>query len=227
MNANSQNFAVYQAPEAARLLGIPGQRIKRWMSGYSSNSTGVPKAMPALWKRQYLGLNEFYIGFNDLIEIRFVDAFVRAGLSIHAVRGLLEKAKIIAQCDYPLSTCQFKTDGRTVFLEVWEADEARAIDVHNGQHAFHAVVKPSFRDLEFDAHNVTKWYVDGRNKKIVIDPNLAFGQPSVENTSIATARLYEAFVAEGDIKTVASHFEITQTEARHAIEFELKMASRH
>jgi uncharacterized protein (DUF433 family) len=227
MDASNHNFAVYQAPEAARLLGISSQRIKRWMTGYNYNSGGALKAMPALWDRQYKGLEDFYIGFNDLIEIRFVDAFVRAGLSVYAVRSLLEKAKAIAQCDYPLTTHQFKTDGRTIFLEVWEADEARAIDVRNGQHAFHAIVKPSFRDLEFDAHSVTKWYVDGRQKKIAIDPNLAFGQPAVENTSISTARLYEAFLAEGDVKTVANHFEITQTQARHAVEFEMKMASRH
>ncbi len=227
MDANIHNFAAYNAPEAARLLGISSQRIKRWMSGYSYGPASGKKLMPALWDRQHQEFDDFFIGFNDLIELRFVDAFVRAGLNAQAVRKLLEKAKAIAQCDYPLTTHRFKTDGRTIFLEVWQADEERAIDVRNGQHAFHAVVKPSFRDLEFDAHSVTKWYVDGKSKKVVIDPNLAFGQPTIENTSISTARLYEAFVAEGDVKAVANQFEISLTEAKHAIEFELKMASRH
>jgi uncharacterized protein (DUF433 family) len=223
----NDNFATYQAPEAAKLLGVSSQRIKRWLSGYSTGSSGSEKFIEPLWDRRYQNINDFYIGFDDLIEIRFVDAFLRAGLSLQAVRYLLIKAKDIANCDYPLTTHQFKTDGKTIFLEVFQEDEARAIDVRNGQHAFHSIVKPSFVDLEFDSHSVTKWYVDGRSKKIAIDPSIAFGQPTIENTSISTARVFEAFLAEGDLKRVASDFEISLLEAKHAVEFQQKMATRH
>lgn len=221
------NFASYQPAEAAKLIGVSSQRIKRWLEGYTSGSGSNAKRQPPLWQSRYSEYDECYFGFLDLIEIRFVDAFVKAGLSIQAVRILLSRAREIAKSDYPLSTHEFKTDGRTIFLEVWQADEARTIDVKNGQHAFHAIVKPSFRDLDFTADSVTKWYVDGRNKQISIDPNLAFGQPVVDQTAIPTARLWEAFQAEGNLKSVARQFEISQTQARHAIEFEHRLAARH
>ncbi len=224
---NHQNLASYQPSEASKLLGISSQRIKRWIEGYTSGSGLRAKRHLPLWDGKYADYDECYFGFEDLIEIRFVDAFVKAGLSIQAVRHLLSKAKDIVQSDYPLSSHQFKTDGKTIFLEVWEADEARAIDVTNGQIAFHNIVKPSFRDLDFGTNSATKWYVDGRNKKISIDPNLAFGQPVVDNTAIPTARLWEAYLAEGDIKSVARQFEISLAETRHAIDFEQRLASRH
>jgi uncharacterized protein (DUF433 family) len=227
MEVNHTNFASYQPAEAARLIGVSSQRIKRWIEGYTSGSGVNSKRQPPLWDSRYSEYDDCYFGFLDLIEIRFVDAFVKAGLSIQAVRALLSHARQIAQSDYPLSTHQFKTDGRTIFLEIWESDEARAIDVRDGQHAFHAIVKPSFRDLEFSTNSVTKWYVDGRNKQISIDPNLAFGQPVVDQTSIPTARLWEAFQVEGEVKSVARQFEISQTQVKHAIEFEHRLASRH
>ena len=227
MELNHTNFASYQPAEAARLTGVASHRIKRWLEGYTFGSGNNVKRQPPLWDSRYSGYDDCYFGFLDLIEIRFVDAFVKAGLSIQAVRILLLRAREIAQSDYPLSTHQFKTDGRTIFLEVWESDEARTIDVKNGQHAFHAIVKPSFRDLEFDKNSVTKWYVNGKDKKISIDPNLAFGQPVIDDTSIPTARLWEVYKAEGDIKAVARQFEISLTQVKHAIEFEHKMASRH
>jgi uncharacterized protein (DUF433 family)/DNA-binding transcriptional MerR regulator len=227
MEYNHTNFASYQPAEVARLTGVSSQRIKRWMEGYTSRSGDSVKRHAPLWESRYSNYDECYLGFQDLIEIRFVDAFVKSGLSIQSVRSLLSKAKNIVNSDYPLSSHQFKTDGRTIFLEIWKSDEACAIDVNNGQHAFHDFVKPSFHDLEFDSNSVTKWYVDGRSKKISIDPNLAFGQPVVDETAIPTFRLLEAFIAEGDMKQVARQFEISLAQVKHAVEFEQKMASRH
>ncbi len=209
------------------MLGISSQRIKRWLEGYTSGTGPKTKQHSPLWDGKYAGYDECYFGFEDLIEMRFVDAFIKAGLSIQSVRLLLLRAKDMINCYYPLSSHQFKTDGKTIFLEVWKADEAQAIDVRNGQIAFHDIVKPSFHDLEFDSNSVAKWYVSGKNKKISIDPNLAFGQPVVDGTSIPTARIWEAYLAEGDIKPVARHFEISLAEVRHAVEFEQKLAIRH
>lgn len=220
------DFAVYQAHEAARLIGISSSRIKRWLEGYVYKLDGESRTQPPLWQSKYDNAGDLYLGFEDLIEIRFVDAFVKAGLSLQAVRGLLAQARVIVDCDYPLSTHQFKTDGRTIFLEIWERDKARAIDVKDGQHAFHAIVKPSFRDLEFDENAVVKWFIDGKDKRVSIDPNIAFGQPAIDKTGIATARFFEAYKAEGNLKTAASMFEIPLAAAKQAIEFELRMA-RH
>lgn len=225
MQSAYENLATYRLPQASRLIGVSSNRLKRWLEGYTTKTGDSSKVHAPLWNAKYNEDDECYLGFEDMIEARFVDAFVKAGLSIQAIRTLLERARQIAKTDYPLSSHQFKTDGRTIFLEVWEADDAKAIDVKNGQHAFHAIVKPSFRDLEFDSNSVTKWYVAGRDKKISIDPNLAFGQPTIDQTGVPTGRLWEAFLAEGDLRRVANQFEVSYAEAKHAIEFEQRLAA--
>lgn len=224
---NQADFAVYEPAEAARILGISSQKIRRWLSGYSYQSAEGKKQRLPLWDPKYGDDEDLYLGFRDLIEIRFVDAFVRAGLSKNSVRSLLTNARQLIDSNYPLSTAQFKTDGKTIFLQtISGSDEHCAIDVKNGQHVFQSVVQPSFRDLDFEDGIVSKWYVDGRRNKIAIDPEVAFGQPVIDETGIPTSRLLEAFNAEKSERIVANQFDLPISVVRRAIEFERKLRSR-
>ncbi|WP_298396770.1 DUF433 domain-containing protein [Sphingobium sp.] len=219
-----QDFAVYQPSEAARLLGVQPSKIKRWLGGYEYRRGDRVVEQAPLWISEYSNLDEIYLGFRDLIEIRFVVAFVRAGLDKNSVRSLLAKARTLIGHDYPLSTRQFQTDGRTLFLEIWdhgrEGETGHAIDVRDGQHAFRSLISPTFKDLDFDQGVVSKWHVAGRRKRISIAPEVAFGQPVIDDTGIPTFRLLEAYEAEGDEAIVARQFEVSISAVRSAIEFE-------
>jgi hypothetical protein len=70
----------YSVPEAARLLHLPQTRIRRWLGGYTSSSrTGERRNIPPLWSPQLPAFeNHIELGFRDLIELRFVSAFVGA-----------------------------------------------------------------------------------------------------------------------------------------------------
>ncbi len=225
-----KDFSVYEPAEAALLLGVNSNKIRRWLNGYKYVRDGTQIAQPPLWSPEYVDEEGFYLGFRDLIEIRFVEAFSRAGLNRRSIRHLLVKAKEWIGQDYPLSTSQFQTDGKTLFLEVWEdgedIDQGRTIDLRDGQHAFRSFVKPSFKDLEFEAGSVSKWYVDGKNNLIAIDPKIAFGQPVVESLGIPTARLHEAFIAEGSLRTVAQQFEVPLSAVQSAVRFEQSLAAK-
>lgn len=224
MKIDHSNFAVYQPSEAARLIGIPATRIKRWIDGYTFTTDTTRKEQPPLWERRYSDSDECYLGFLDLIEIRFVKAFVNAGLTVQNIRILLDKARDVTNSDYPLSSQKFETDGKTIFLELLERDKTKTIDIKDGQHAFHSFVKPSFKDLDFESEVVSKWYIEGRERKVSIDPKIAFGQPVIDSTGITTARIREALEAEKDIKTVARIFEVSAAQVRHAVEFEQRIA---
>lgn len=219
-----QDFAAYEPAEAARLLGVQPSKIKRWLGGYEYRRGDRVLEQPPLWISEYSNLDEFYLGFRDLIEIRFVIAFVRAGLGKNSVRSLLSKARTFVGHEYPLSTQQFQTDGKTLFLEIWDHDrEDRAghtIDVNNGQHVFRSLISPTFKDLDFDQGVVSKWHVAGRRKRISIAPEVAFGQPVIDDTGIPTSRILEAYEAEGDEVIVARQFEVPVSAVRSAIEFE-------
>src|SRR5688572_17413532 len=73
----------YTAPEAGRLLHIPARNINRWLGGYRFSSKGHDVDMLPLWQPQLPRAEKHLeLGFRDLIELRFVKAFLDAGLSL-------------------------------------------------------------------------------------------------------------------------------------------------
>jgi len=214
-------IGAYTAGEASRLTGISAPRLRRWLTGYHYQLDERSAEQPPLWAPQHNVGDALTLGFRDLIEARFVNAFVNAGLSLFSIRQLLSHARDVVGDAHPLSTKQFQTDGRTLFLEVWKDDEAGLIDLKNGQRAFHSVIKPSFKDLEFEHDAVSKWYIAGIGRPIVVDPAVAFGQPTLKGTGIPTVRLAEAVKAEGgDEALVARQFDVPVAYVRQAMTFE-------
>lgn len=77
------------------------------------------------------------LSFRDLMELRSVQLFLEQGLSLQAIRRAIEKAVECFGMERPLSTQRFRTDGRTIFLEVaQETGEAQLLDLKRDQYLF-------------------------------------------------------------------------------------------
>src|SRR6185312_236861 len=86
----------YTVPEAARLLRTPPLNIRRWLGGYRFRLNCRPKNIPPLWVPELPILDgHLELGFRDLIELRFVAAFAKAGMGLKAIRHCLEHAREI------------------------------------------------------------------------------------------------------------------------------------
>ncbi len=219
----------YTAPEAARLLKTSSLNVNRWLHGYTFKRNGVEKHMPPLWTTQHVDIEEqLEIGFRDLIELRFVKAFLDAGLGLLAIRNCLKYARECAKDDRPFSTRRFQTDGRTIFLEsIDKADEPKLLDLKQKQYVFRQVIERTFKDLDIEDDAVTRWRPFNGKKSIVIDPARAFGQPISSQFGVPTVALAEAVQAEGSVEDVARIFELPVSVVRDAVQFEnsLKIAA--
>ncbi|ACL62682.1 helix-turn-helix domain-containing protein [Methylobacterium nodulans] len=213
----------YTVPEAARLLRMPARNINRWLGGYSFKSGGKPGQMPPLWTPE-LPVTEddrLELGFRDLIELRFVNAFVKEGLDLRVIRSCLDYARKCVQDDRPFSTPRFRTDGRTIFLESLKASEASEfLDLKQGQYVIKAVMERTFRDLDIDDDVVARWRPFHGKDSIVIDPQRAFGQPIAADYGVSTIALAEAVKAEGSVDRVARLYEVAPSVVRGAVKFE-------
>lgn len=84
---------IYSVPDAARLTGISTGRIRRWLRGYRYRSHEKQYHSPPLWRGQLQPIGgSLALGFRDLIEIKFVDAFLDAGVSWAMLRKVHERA---------------------------------------------------------------------------------------------------------------------------------------
>ena len=82
-----------------------------------------------------------------------------------------------------------------------------------------------FRDLEFDASAVARWYPLGvRHRTVLVDPTRSFGRPIVRR-GVPTEILADAVKLEGSVDAVASLYEVPKAEIRSALEFEQRLAA--
>jgi uncharacterized protein (DUF433 family) len=208
---------IYTLSEASRLINVPARKIHRWLYGYSypkkSGEGNVQAFSAPLWLPQ-VSKDEYdaeVIGFNDLLEVRFVAAFVEHGVPLLVVRRCLETARELFGADYPMTSGSFKTDGKTIFADAMEksAKEGALLDLKNRQLAFKDIINPSlYAGIEYDGKRASKWYPQGQGRRqhIVLDPSRQFGSPILEETGIPTDVLYASYLAEG-----ATPLAVTQT----------------
>jgi uncharacterized protein (DUF433 family) len=218
---------IYTIPEAARLTQIEPGRIRRWLRGYHYRSAGqlresravVPPELPVLD-------GALALSFLDLQEVRFVDAFLKRGVSWKTLRITSERARELLQQSHPFSSGRFVTDGRNILLETATSGRDSAfLNMVRNQLEFRRIVQQFLARLDFAEDQAVRWWPMGKRKPIVIDPLRSFGQPIVSNEGVPTAVLARAVRVERSIDVVARWFEVSKRSVQHAAEFESSLAA--
>ena len=223
-------IGLYTVPEASLLTGISQGRLRRWLHGYTYCGGESQTISAPVWPRQLPQVDGMLsLGFLDLMEARFVDAFRAASVPWRVIRLCAERAREVTGRDHPVSSRRFRTDGCTIFAEVVDqAGEKQLLDLGKNQLAFARVIGPGlYAGIEFSVDDMpTRWWPMGANQEIVIDPARSFGQPIVSDGGVPTTVLADAVAAEGTIAKVASLFRLPQHSVRAALRFEKRLADR-
>jgi uncharacterized protein (DUF433 family) len=223
-------IGLYTVAEASRLTGIPPGRLRRWLRGYTWGAGERRAASQPVWLRQVPDIEGTVgLGFLDLMEARFVDAFRKAAVPWLVIRRCAEHAREIIGSDHPFSSQRFRTDGRTIFAEIVDpAGERQLLDLAKGQFAFARVIDPSlYAGIEFSNRDMpARWWPMGQGTTVVIDPARSFGQPIVSDGGVPTRTLADAVAAEGSVAKVARLFRLEPKSVRAALRFEQRLAER-
>jgi uncharacterized protein (DUF433 family) len=219
---------VYTLAEASLLTDVNRHRISRWTRGYTFSYHGSRQTMPAIIGRDLEALESPILTFADLIEIRFLDAFRREGVSSKALRIASQRAKEYLGRHHPFSTQIFKSDGRTILAEITkDTGDKVFLDIVNDQYVFETVIGAYlYSGLDFnDLKEPTRWWPIGRDRAVVIDPRRSFGAPIVTKGGIPTKILNSAVNAEKSIEFVAKWYGVEVNEVKDAVQFESKQAA--
>lgn len=222
-------IGLYSLREAARLTGAEQRQIRRWLFGYSfRHGRGAARFSPPLWQTQLSNLERSIIGFRDLIELRFVHAFVTRGVDLRVVRRCAQTARELFGSDYPFTMKRFKTDGKTIYHDaVKEEGGTELLDLHKRQLSFESVIRPSlYQGLEFKEDGSAKrWFPARGSSAIVVDPDLAFGKPALTEYGVPTETIKAHMQAEGSKARVARVLELPQAAVEIALRFEQRLAA--
>jgi uncharacterized protein (DUF433 family) len=225
-NSKLLSVGLYTVPEAARLTRISTGKIRRWLRGYDFKSGQHRRHSDAVWQGELKPIeNKLALSFRDLLELRFVDAFIRAGVSWRTMRRAHERAHHQLKTTHPFCSNRIFTDGRSILLRQGEEDSDQAlVNLANNQVEFTRLVEPFRKELEFSGADVL-WWPLGRDREVVIDPRRNFGQPTVTKSGVPTEVLARSVKTNGSIEAVSHWFEVSDREVRDALEFETRLAA--
>jgi uncharacterized protein (DUF433 family) len=212
-------IGLYTPSEAARLIGVPGQKLVRWLRGHSIGG----RDYEPLWSPQVdLRDGSTYLGFLDLVQARLANAFIRSGLSPQKVRRAILLGRQILATNYPFASARFRTDGKTVILEVLTpGEDERLIDLfRSGQYLMKKIIEPSLKGVDFEHELAVRWWPVGKSMGIVVDPQRQFGQPIDNETGVPTSVLAQAAKTEGSIERAAEVYHVPIRSVRRAVAFE-------
>ena len=215
----------YTLPDAAALLGLRLERMRKWVSGVSlgtaSNSRRFPVGDIAIRGQ---GLDRTF-SFWTLIELFTVSQLRAHGLSMRRLRANRTELAERFQTEHPFALEGLLTDGKRLLKEL--GDKSLLELGTGGQTDFEAVVKPFCARLDFDSKTrlAARFYPNGRESSVIVDPNHAFGRPIIKGTSITTQALACLVRGGEQIEDVASDFRLEPSQVNEAWEFEERLAA--
>lgn len=207
------------------MIAMHPRNLHRWVAGYQHHG----KQEAPLWFPQHAAEDNepIVIGFRDLIEARIVNSFRGMKIGLPTIRRCIARARELLGDEHPFSTRQFKTDGKSLFLEIMkDVGEPEMVDLKSLQGVFSRVVAPSLTGLDFDDEGSSRWWLLEGKRTIVADPERSFGQPIVSEAGVTTSRLAQAVKAEGSVDAAAKLFELRPRLVRDALEYELMHGAR-
>jgi uncharacterized protein (DUF433 family) len=220
---------IFTVPEAARLLQVSDTKIRGWIEGYRSAGVG-PLIEAQLGKHGRTAA----LTFTNLMEARFIDAFVQLGVHVRTIRAILEEARNFVRHPHPFATdTVFKTDGQKIFAEVeTKTGDKHLYDLKRRNWAIREVLGPLLKgEVSYNESGMAQTWQPRPNRapNVILDPRFAFGRPIVRGAVVPTSTILDAFVAEGDIpidrayENVASWYQVPIESVREAIDFEFSL----
>lgn len=211
---------VYSLPEAARLLGVSSQTVRRWVNGYSYQlAFGRGASGPVLVAH---GSDEEWdwITFLDLIELLYIKA-IRENIQLPMIREIAERIIDKTGVDHPFASGDVWQSGAALFTDLGGLELE---DLGKVQLAF-PFIDAYRKCLDFDGNIVTSWKPLGPDSLIVLDPRRSFGAPVDSTSGINAETLSKAYRVEGDSLTVAEWYGTSRQAVDEADKFMTRFAA--
>jgi uncharacterized protein (DUF433 family) len=235
---NEQHVYVWDIPrysptEAAQLVSLRPERVTRWLRGYEyrylakdSSRSRTVRQKPVIHRSGAKASP--YASFLDLVDLLFVKRFLDFGFSLQRIRRALNEADKVIGGHHFAQQCYF-TDGTDIYLKVKEGEIENLLQLlSGGQWVIADVILQFAKQLDFDDTTgfADKWYPNGKQGRIVLDPKIAFGAPTIVDRGVRTANVYDLFVAEESrTERVANWMKLESEEVTAAVEFERAIAA--
>jgi hypothetical protein len=228
--ARAVRAPAYIIADASRLSKVAPWTATRWLRGYEysyfvDRGTELRRGqMPPVVQRKPIP-GRTYASFLELIDLVFVKKFLEQGVSLQKLRKALDEVSR-ARGEVHFVHEVFFTEGSNVYWE--DSGETIIKLVSGGQMAFRRIVEDLYARIEFDSPSKLprRYFPLGKGAPIVVDALVGFGRPTILGRGVATANVYDLYLAEEEnLGATSSWLGVTEPEAAAAIRFEAQLAA--
>jgi uncharacterized protein (DUF433 family) len=167
---------------------------------------------------------ETYASFLDLVDLLIVKELLSRGFGLPTLRKALDEAREYLGTRHLGRNVFFTSGNQEIILRLPKNGSMIAL-LTGGQTAIPEIIESLSDKLEFE--DITKfgfarrWYPKGMSGRIVIDPEISFGRPTLIGRGMATNNIYDLFLGENEkIEPVAKWFNISESDVQAAVQFE-------
>lgn len=205
-------LGVYTLQEAALYSRLSSQKLSRWVFGSRRHSPVIDS--PLIDKR--------LVSFYDLVQAMAVNRAREHHISLSKIREAIERA----QTEYGVALPLAHRHQMGLFdneLHITLPDK-RIIQLTGGGHdqiMMNEIVEPFMDYLSFSGEGLVIRYTpfEAHGRKIVLDPQVQFGQPLVGVTGCRADTLAHAYFVERSLRFVAHVYNVSAKDVQTAVEY--------
>ena len=218
----------YTVREAAKLARTHPRNIRNWLLGLDYEY----RSMKLVFGNERNERGDLMLSFLELAEVIMVARFReprypgsnRRRVTLAKVRTAHSTARTIwSDIAYPFASLNLKELGGEIMHTIDTENPAggmMALSKH-GQWALPESVESEIEKFDFESDRLpTRWYPAGKNKPIVVDPELAAGRMSIVGTRVTVEIVHDRFFnAKEDIAYIARDLSLKKTDVEEAIKY--------
>lgn len=215
----------YSPTEAGHIVGLSVGRVRRWLLGYEYESAGIKGRQGPVVARTD---QSSYASFLDLIDLLFVKKFLEHGFSLQKIRKALAEAQEIVG-GHHFAQRSFMTDGENIYLKIVNSSAEDILQLFTGgQWVISSFIKSLAKQIDFDDQTgfAEKWYPNGKAGRIVLDPRISFGSPTIVGKGIRTSNVFDFYKGEKEnVSITSSWMDIPPDDVLESVAFEESLAA--
>lgn len=210
--------------QAARLLGLRPDGLRRWIDGYERQ--GVSYAPVIRAERT----GDDLVTWGEFVESGYLREYRAKRVSLQYLRPVIALLRKELGVRYPLATLRPYTSGKQLALEVQRTvglDPALSLVVlgRNGELQLADPAAAFLEKVDFGGDVAERLYPLGRAVRVVLDPERGFGEPTVPS-GIRTETLAELVEAGEVPERVAEVYGTPLPDVEAAVAFERSRVDR-
>jgi uncharacterized protein (DUF433 family) len=212
---------VYGVSQAADLLGLAKQKVSRWLDGCTVNGSYYPPVV------REASTGSDIVTWGEFVELGYLREYRKKRVSLQHIRPVIDRLRDELGVPYPLAHYRLYVYDRQLIQTIQNEeglDAVLAMVVRSGQELMLTrEVEAYLQKVEFEGDVVARLRPAGKTSPVSIDPDRAFGMPSVR--AVATEVLAELFRAGDSAQFLAEAYSLPIEHVNAAIAYEQQMAA--